>query len=98
MRIKFLFLLSTALACGAQTTPRAAAIPTISGVVAGDDGTAIIGASVALQLMTPYAKPVRKGWSAVSGAGGAFQAVGLLPGQYRICASLAGGAWLDPCE
>ncbi len=73
----------------------------ISGNLAGDDGSAIVGGRVDLLLLTP--PQLKRGapqmfWSTASGSGGAFQVSGLSPGSYRICAQVPASVWLNPCE
>jgi hypothetical protein len=73
----------------------------ISGSLAGDDGSAILGGQVSLLLLTP--PQWKRGtpqtlWSAASGTGGAFQVSGLSVGTYKICAQVPDSVWLNPCE
>ncbi len=72
----------------------------ISGTIEGDDGTAIVGGSVGLQLVSPSpaARLRQTAWSAVSGAGGSFRFDQLMEGEYRICAQAPKTTWLNPCE
>src|SRR5258708_35055275 len=72
----------------------------ITGVLRGDDGTAIVGAIVELQRRPPFppGRSVRTEWSTQSGAGGTFSFDGLYGGPYRLCAQVPGSTWLNPCE
>ena len=72
----------------------------VAGVLAGDDGTAIVGAIVTLHRTEPHrpGKPKKTEWSATSGPGGTFLFNDVYEGQYRLCAQAPGSPWLDPCE
>jgi hypothetical protein len=72
---------------------------TIAGNVRGDDGTAIAGAYLSLQLQPPYVKSrhLETEWTLRTGSDGSFQFTGLNGGSYRICGYLPHGAWLNPC-
>lgn len=72
----------------------------VSGTLTGEDGSHIVGGRVTLLLVpqNPEAKLRQTLWSAVSGAGGAFQFGGLSEGTYQLCAQVPASAWLNPCE
>ncbi len=72
----------------------------VTGSLTGDDGKAIIGGSVILQLLPPYSKTrfLKTEWGGVTGAGGSFRFDGLNDGQYRLCAQAPNSTWLNPCE
>lgn len=87
------------LPCMAQQT-RLNFSGAITGTLTGEDGTAIVGGLVSLQLQPPYAKSrlLKTEWTATSGAGGSFRFDGLNDGAYRLCAQVPNSAWLNPCE
>jgi hypothetical protein len=73
----------------------------VSGTVAGEDGTAIVGATIALRLAPPTtSRMVRQqtNWATVTVTGGAFQLAGLPQGVYSVCPHLDNSTWLSPCE
>lgn len=85
--------------CSSQQVPISSA-RFVTGVLTGDDGTPIVGASVSLNRTQPnrLGRPQRIEWSATSGPGGAFRFDDVYEGQYRLCAQAPGTPWLDPCE
>jgi hypothetical protein len=88
-----------ALLCEGQQTA-AAVGERISGTVQGDDGSALVGASIFLRRIRPPGSPQREkiDWASTTTAGGAFS-FDLLPyGQYTICVQVPSGNWLNPCE
>lgn len=71
----------------------------IGGNLTGEDGSAIVGAFVSLELLPPYPKRLPKTtWTLVTGGGGAFQFDQLNAGRYRLCAQVPGSTWLNPCQ
>jgi len=67
----------------------------------GEDGSAIAGGTIILHLTRPASSRLgqqRTGWSAVTGAGGAFQFSGLPEGSYTLCPRVPNSTWLGPCE
>jgi hypothetical protein len=71
----------------------------IAGSLTGEDGSAIAGAFVSLELLPPYPKRLPKTtWTSVTGGGGAFQFDQLIAGKYRLCAQVPGSTWLNPCQ
>ena len=74
---------------------------TITGVLKGEDGSAIAGATIYLHLTPPSVSripPPKTSWSAVTTTGGAFQLSGLPPGTYTLCPRVLNSTWLSPCE
>jgi hypothetical protein len=96
-RIALLFIF--AASCLAQQS-RLNFTGAITGALAGDDGTALIGAHVTLHLLPPYppGRLRQTDWAAVSGAEGSFRFVGLSEGRYQLCAQVLQSTWLNPCE
>lgn len=73
----------------------------ISGILKGEDGTAINGVVVMLHLTRPPTSRFgqqRSDWSAVTAPGGAFQIAGLPEGNYTLCPRVPNSTWLNPCE
>ncbi len=91
------------LPCAGQQSPQAAG--KITGIVKGDDGSAIPGTSVALNLVQTMRNakpkrplPERDRQMKISGSGGLFSFDGLRQGQYQLCAQLAKSPWLNTCD
>jgi len=98
--MKQLLVLSMAVAATGWTqTPPVRG--TISGVLNGEDGSAIAGGTIKLHLVqrdSPKFARQTTDWAAVSGTGGAFQFVGLTEGSYTLCPRVPNSTWLNPCE
>jgi len=73
---------------------------TISGTVAGEDGTVVSG-TIGLHRSSVRTKsrlPIRSEWRAALDEKGAFRFAFLPAGEYFYCVRAAKGFWLDPCE
>ncbi len=73
----------------------------VSGTVVGEDGTALVGAAIAIHLTPPTPSripPQRADWSAQTVTGGTFDVSGLPEGTYTVCPRMPGSTWLNPCE
>jgi hypothetical protein len=95
-------LLSTFVAAASALLAQQTSISgAISGIVKGEDGTAI-GSATLLVHLTPPAKArtpqQRTDWTGVTTASGTFQFTGLPGGAYTLCVRAKGGDWLNPCE
>jgi hypothetical protein len=71
----------------------------IGGKLTGEDGAAIAGAFVSLELLPPFPKRLpQTTWTSVTGTGGTFRFDQLRAGKYRLCVQVPGSAWLNPCQ
>ena len=98
--MKQLLVLCATMAATAQV-PVQQFTGTLSGLLTGDDGTALRGGSIVLRLATKSVPKLRRQttiWTAITGAGGAFQFQALPEGNYTVCASVPDSTWLNPCE
>src|SRR5258708_14579943 len=96
---RFVFLSICALASSAQQTSTNSA-GAISGILRGDDGTAIAGAHVSLHVTTSRERreiPIGA-FSVISGSDGSFRFGLFHPGSYRLVAQAPGPWWVDACE
>jgi hypothetical protein len=96
MKKKATIALLGALACWAQQNTAGQ----ITGIVKGDDGSAVSGAAVYLKRTQTSGQSPRQQseWATTAAADGTFE-VGPLPnGQYTLCAQITLGNWLNPCE
>jgi hypothetical protein len=85
--------------CWAQTSLNLTG--SITGTLAGEDGSLIPAARITLLLSTSQnirMRPRQTLWTAVTAAGGAFHFTGLNDGAYQLCAHVPASAWLNPCE
>lgn len=74
---------------------------TISGVLTGEDGSALASASIALhRVATPQSRfgDGQADWTAISQADGTFQFTGLPAGDYTLCPTVPNSTWLNPCD
>jgi hypothetical protein len=71
----------------------------ITGNLAGEDGTTIVGGYVSLRRLPPHPPRSRQtSWTAVTATGGTFRFAGLNDGSYQLCAQFPKSNWLNPCE
>lgn len=96
---KILLVFICALACHAQQTSNSPS-GSINGILRGEDGTPIGGASISLHLASPppSGKLPNLPSSAKSGADGSFSFGSLHAGPYRVCAQAPRTVWLNPCD
>jgi len=87
----------TSVVLAQQTSPVSGSI---SGVLKGEDGTAIRGGTILLHLARPIRPKLvqQTDWSGVTAASGVFQFAGLPEGTYTLCVRVQGSTWLNPCE
>lgn len=98
--IKSLFILAIALIPAAGQPARLIFTGTITGRLTGDDGTAISGGYVSLQLQPPYPKSrsLETEWNIKSASDGSFRFERLNEGVCKLCAQVPRSAWLNPCQ
>ena len=92
------FVLACLPACLEQQT-QLNIVDSVSGTVAGSDGTTIVGAYVTLAAVPAYpsSRNLQTQWAALSDANGAFSFTGLSASSYQVCAQLPHTQWLSPC-
>lgn len=73
---------------------------TITGTLAGEDGTSISGGLVTLQLQPPYIKSrfFQAEWDVQTASDGSFRFDELNGGTYLLCAQVPQSAWVNPCQ
>jgi len=99
--MKRLVLLFSGAVYAAVAQPGPPVAGTISGILKGEDGSVIAGATIFLNLTPPSVSripPPRTSWSVVTTTGGAFQLGALPPGTYTLCPRVPNSTWLNPCE
>src|SRR5258708_490175 len=100
MRMKQILAIYVASAAFALAQPQPVS-GTISGVLTGEDGTALPGATIALHLVAKSLPKLRRqttDWTFVTNAAGAFQFVALPEGNYTVCPRVPNSTWLNPCD
>jgi len=99
--MKRILILPAILSAGCLALEGQPITGSISGKLAGEDGSAITGAEIRLHLVPSAGSKVpqpQTDWIVTTVTGGAFQASELPEGTYTLCPRAPNTTWLSPCE